>query len=73
MMATIIEFNAIRDALRDSTTDNRDVSDGKTGHSGTKSAQVIFFPGIRIERYDIDPFIDDDATSTREQAKTSKR
>ncbi len=54
-MATILEFTGA------GRGDDR--GSGEADHAAatdnTATAQIIFFPGIRIERYDIDPFLED--------------
>jgi len=67
-MATILEFRA-------SGEPQTSVADAdRTAESTTESAQIIIFPGVRIERYDLDPFEDagSDLNSVAKEGRTSK-
>lgn len=64
-MATILEFTGRQEA-QDEPSKAASSADGET-------AQIIFFPGIRIERYDTDPFIEDDVEAVGcDTAQSSK-
>ena len=49
-MATILEFSERAAKSEES------VSKDHSHDAEMKSAQIIIFPGVRIERYDVDPF-----------------
>ena len=63
-MATILEFTGQQ-------VDPGSVKDA--GQSDSETAQIIFFPGIRIERYEIDPFLEDDIEAVQQDAASSSK
>lgn len=66
-MATILEF---KDARRNDVDAKDDAQSDSMTDSG-ETAQIIFFPGIRIERYDIDPFLEENEASAVQDRSSS--
>ena len=66
-MATILEFKVPQQSETD-----RDVAADADASCHAETAQIIFFPGIRMERYDVDPFLEEDGPFNHDEPQSSR-